>query len=240
MRTSFVAKLGIALLFIGGIILWNTWLLGFLNHGSAGYTQMSISELNVTGQPFSRFFTDTEWFSGLFLLLGSLILLYNFRKGAHFMLIALLIIAGIGGLTIFDATHPVDCNRYQDMACQLKWARGEVSAVQKAHGFESEATAYITVLLSVELVVWALHQKLSQVKKISWVEVGLILFVAITVISPLFVFASSDSIVVESLGQRLWNTMTSVLFVYVIYRINRIGRKPRQAHSHLKTRKAIA
>lgn len=232
-------KLGVALLVIGGVILWNTWLLGFLNHGVVGYTQMSISELNVNGQPFAHFFTTTEWLSGLLILVGSLFLLPAVRKGGVFLLIALTLTACIGGLTIFDATHPVDCNRYQNKACQLKWARGEVSAVQKAHGLESETTDYITVLLSIEILVWALHQKILKPKETSYLELGFLFILAIAIISPLL--TSTGSIVVVSLGQRVWNTITSILFIYIIYRIRRRESSPTiRSYSQRKTRKAIA
>lgn len=222
MSKSLTTKLGIVLLVVGGVILWNTWALGFLNHGAAGYTQMSISELNVGGQPFSRFFTDTEWLSGLFILIGGLLLVYAIRKGGYFMLIALVLVAIIGGLTIFDATHPVDCNRYQHPACALKWARGEVSAIQKAHGIESETTGYITVLLSIELVVWTIYARLSK-GRLSYSELCFVVLLALGVATPLLVPTNSITITTEAVGQRVWNTLTSVLLLYIIYQIRHAG-----------------
>jgi|SRR5581483_4122431 len=238
MGESLGVKSGIALLITGGIVLWNAWIFGFLNHGLAGYTQMSISELNVSGEPFSRFFTGSEWLSGLLLLLGGLVLLYSIRKVGYFMLIALVLTILIGGLTIFDAAHPLECNRYQNPTCSLKWARGEVTSNQKEHGIESQTTNYVTIVLSIELVIWVLHQKLFKGER-SYLELGLVALLAVATIAPLLI--SSSSIVTESIGQRIWNTLTSVLFLYIIYRVQQADRAASVvAHSQRKTRKAIA
>jgi hypothetical protein len=230
-----LTKLGIASLVFGGLILWNTWVFGFLNHGIAGYTQMSISELNVAGQPFAWFFTATEWLSGIFIILGCCMLMLVRGRG-KFMLLALILTAAIGGLTIFDATHTLDCNRYQNPTCALKWTEGKVTTTHKEHGVESQITDYVTILLGITLVLWAIYHTLS--KDAPYVELALVLILALAIAGPILV--SSKNIVIESLGQRLWNSLTSVAFLYIAYKARRLAGRPDKNYSQRKTRKAIA
>jgi hypothetical protein len=235
MSKPVLIKFGILLLIGGGLILWNAWVLGFLNHGAAGYTQMSISELNVSGQPFAQLFTATEWLSGLLLLIGGLVLT-AMKPRSRFMLIALLLIAAIGGLTIFDATHPLDCNRYQNQICQIEWARGEVTITHKEHGIESRITDYATMLLAITLLAWALHHTFSK-KNVPYIELAIVAVLAIAIVLPLII--SSNSIVIESLGQRLWNTVTSLAFLYIAYKVRQTMNEPAN-YSQRKSLKAIA
>ena len=58
-----------------GAVLWNGWLLGGLNHGLAGYFQMSISELEAVGQPHAGLFNLLENVSGGLLIIGGVAVL---------------------------------------------------------------------------------------------------------------------------------------------------------------------
>jgi hypothetical protein len=227
-------ELGVALLILGGVFLWNTWVFGFVNRGLAGYTQMSISELNVVGQPFSHFFTVTEWLSGLFLLFGGTVLLAALRRANLFLLGALLLISILGALTVFDATHPVDCNRYDNSACALKWARGEVTTEHQEHGLESEMSDYVIIALAAMLILWAAHQRLSEQIKSFPYEIPAVVLFSLAILLPPLVISTND-ITVDSVGQRAWNTLTSLAFIYVGYKIWYM-----KSYSQRKTRKAIA
>jgi hypothetical protein len=230
-----MTKLGIALLVIGGLFLWNTWIFGWLNHGLAGYTRMSISELNVAGQPSSLFFAITEWLSGLTLLIGAILLIVTMRRGG-FILISLLMIAMIGGLTIFDASHPVDCNRFQNQACTLKMARDDVTTINQEHDIETEISEYATMLLGLVLIVWATYHKLSG-EEMPLIELLVIVAIIAITIAPLVM--STNNATIAALGQRLWNTFASIEFLYVAYKVRQIHTRP-TGYSQRKTRKAIA
>jgi hypothetical protein len=205
----------LVLLVIGGLFLWNTWVFGWLNHGAAGYTRMSISELNVLGQPYATFFSVTEGLSGLFLLVGAFGLIATIRKGG-FMLLALILIGIIGALTVFDATHPVDCNQYQNSVCAAKAARGDISNTDKEHGVESIVTNYATVFLALILVAWVLIRKISK-EDIAMVESAIVVILAMGIIISLVI--RSRNIVFDSISQRVWNTLVSFDFLYVAYKV---------------------
>ena len=202
--------LEIIILVIGGLILWNTWVFGWLNHGLAGYTRMSISELNVSGQPYALFFSGTELLSGLFLLVSGLGLT-SFTKKSKLALVVLALVALIGGLTIFDAVRPVDCNRYQNPACVAKIASGQLSASDRQHGTESRITDYATGFLALALIAWALAAKMPGR------ELAIVVVLAIGVIATSVI--GSDSIVYDSISQRVWNVLVSFDFLFVAYKL---------------------
>lgn len=206
--------LEIVLLVVGGLFLWNTWIFGLLNHGTAGYTQMSISELNVAGQPYAAFFSITEGLSGLLLLVGGLGLIVPARKDM-IMILVLALTASIGALTIFDATHPVDCNQYQNPACVAKMKTGQVSKSTKEHGIESTITDYATVALALILVLWAIVHKKSG--EITMFELLMVIIVALGVIA--FLVVRIDNVAFNSIAQRLWNTFVSFDFAYIAYKL---------------------
>jgi hypothetical protein len=209
------------LLLIGGLFLWNTWVFGFLNHGVAGYTQMSISELNVPGQPYASFFSITEGLSGFFLLFSGLALIATIRKGV-FLIVALSLIALIGALTIFDATHPDDCSPYQNPVCATKMNDGQVSATEKAHGIESIITDYATVSLALFLMLWVGVRKLTG-EDVVLVEIGSIVILGVGLILTRII--PTHDVSVGSLVQRTWNTLVSLEFLYVEYRVKTLMRK---------------
>lgn len=223
MKQSTVLKVAVALLILGGVFLWNTWVFGGFNHGIAGYTRMSISELNVTGQPFASFFSITEGLSGLFLLLGALGLLVAIRQGG-FLFIALLLTASIGALTIFDATHPVDCNSFQNQACVIKMKSNQVSSTNKEHDIESAISNYAAILLALVLTVWAFVHKASG-EDVPLAELVIVGTLAITIIAPLVI--PKGSVVFDSIGQRAWNTLVSAEFLYIAYKVRRLHAKTR-------------
>lgn len=206
-------------LLFGGVFLWNTWIFGWLNHGIAGYTRMSISDLNVSGQPYAQFFSITEFLSGLFMLLGAGGLMISIRKGV-FLLVALGAIALIGVLTVFDATHPTDCNPYHNPTCVADVAAGRVSKTEKEHGTESILTDYITVSLGLFLALWATVKKLTDedIAAIELASLGVLaLGLLVTRIIP------THDVVLGSLLQRTWNTLVSFEFVYVAWKVRHLS-----------------
>lgn len=205
----------ILILILGGVFLWNTWAFGWLNHGTAGYTQMSISELNVPGQPYAAFFSITEGLSGACMLVSAAGLLVSIRKKNTFFLIALGLTAVLGVLTIFDATHPVDCNRYHNPTCIARAARGVISRTEEEHGIESDIMNYMTVALALVLMAWAfVHKALGE--DVAVIELVAVTLLAIGVILSLIVHG--DGVVFSSFIQRLWNVLVSFEFLYVAYK----------------------
>jgi hypothetical protein len=203
-----LAVIELIVLIIGGVLLWNTWVFGWLNHGSAGYTSMSISELNVAGQPYATFFTVTEWLSGLFMLLscGGLIAVIHPKR---FMLVALVLIALIGALTIFDAWRPVDCSRYRNPVCVVDTNEGYVNRSTIEHVIESRISVVATIALALDLVALAYTEKTSEL------EQAIVSILAVGIITT---SAAGGDLLFSSISQRVWNVLVSFDFLFVASR----------------------
>lgn len=176
---------------------------------------MAISELNAVSQPHSSFFSLMEYLSGQLLFVGTALLMVTIRKGV-FMLLALSLVAIIGLLTIFDAAHPVDCNRYQNKACISMVMQGEVSLVHQKHNAESTISGVVTILLTLLLIAWALTRRLAG-EEVAIAEVVLVSMLALALIASVTI--RNDNIVFDSLAQRAFNTLASGAFLYVAYKV---------------------
>lgn len=218
-----VITAGLILLTVGGLFFWNTWIFGWLNHGVAGYTGMSISELNVARQPYAPFFSVTELLSGWFLITSALGLIAAIRKGG-FTLVVMLLIGMIGALTVFDATHPVDCNQYQNPVCVAKATTGRVSNTDKEHGIESVITNYATVSLALVLMAWALVRKKSG-EDVVLTELVLVTLLVIGITASLVV--RSRNLTFDSIAQRVWNSLVSFEFLYAAHEMRLYPRRRR-------------
>lgn len=202
-------KLSLGLL-IASSIFWNGWLIGWLNHGLAGYLRMSISELNVIGQPHYFLFTTLEYISGLLLIAAATVLLISFPKEILLILVSL-VIAFIGLLTVYDAANPLDCNQYQNHDCLIRNNTDEVSITDKHHNTESRITAWVTIFLSI-LVSVVLY--INKRRKTLFVFSLLIL---VCILATLGILNYSSHIFANAIMERIWNVAVSGDFIIVGY-----------------------
>jgi hypothetical protein len=197
-----------------GAILWNGWIFGFLNHGTAGYLHMSISELEVVGQPRAWLFNFLEDASGICMIIGALGLIVTLgRKFNRVMLLILVVIAAIGVLTLYDVAHPLDCNRYNNPVCLAKINDNEVSHTNVLHNDESRITAYVTIALTILVVIWAPLKALERFELI-----GLIVIVA-GVVTTLVVLDIDSNILLGAVNERIWNILVSADIGYVAWKL---------------------
>lgn len=191
---------------LAGTIAWNAFILGWLNHGSAGYIRMSISELNVIGQPHYLFFTVTELLSGIFLAIGGLLLIPNKHKSFLAVLIAGLI-CFTGLLTIYDSSNPLDCNQYNNPVCAQKDDKGLVSLADKHHNTESTITDYETGALA--LLTIAFFYVVKADKRLLY----LLSFSTLAVVISLAILEFDSSVFTDAIAERVWNLFISVDFL---------------------------
>lgn len=200
----------LAIILALGAVLWNGWVFGWLNHGTAGYLRMSISELEALRQPYGSLFNILEDLSGGLMIIGSLgFIAANWRKLNKLLLSILICITAIGALTLYDVANPVDCNRYHNPACMLKWDTEQVSNTQIRHVIESDITLIMTVLLAL-LVLWWVYSE--QLLRRDFLAIGaLTICILITLVMPV----NANTIVLDSVFERLWNVLVSVDIAYV-------------------------
>ncbi len=209
-RLNFILVVTVA----AGALLWNGWVFGFFNHGLAGYIHMSISELEAVGQPRSGFFDILDNLSGIALLVGALGLIVTLRQKFNVLLILILAATAlIGGLTLYDVAHPLDCNRYNNPVCVARVDDNEISQVDILHNDESRVTAYATIVLSILIVLWAPLKNLLRFELI-----GLIIIVA-GVITTLALFNFDDNLVLSAVTERVWNVLVSLDIGYVAWKL---------------------
>lgn len=188
------------------VLFWNSWILGWLNHGSAGYLRMSISELNVIGQPHYFFFTILELISGILLAVAGLLLLPIKHKGIIGIIIAILICL-CGLLTIYDSINPLDCNQYHNPICLRDDTLNRVSLVDKHHNSESVITDYLTGVLSLLTLMYFINIKASR---------KLLITLAVTaaaVITCLLILEYDHSIFTGAIAERIWNAVICADFL---------------------------
>jgi hypothetical protein len=194
-----------------GAVLWNGWVFGWLNHGSAGYFHMSISELEVISQPGSFVFRSLDFISGIFLMLSAAGLLFITKARPILLGLIAICIGLIGFLTIFDVSHPLDCDSYNNNACITNENRNHVSYSHVLHLEESALTAYITVFLILFTVVWVYLTGQSKFR----LSVGLAVFFGIFI--ALYIMQSSGYIVANSVSERFWNVLVSSNIAFMAF-----------------------
>lgn len=209
----------VAFLLIGGVV-WNGWLLGFLNHGSAGYVHMSISELEALNQPYENLFDLLELVSGLLLVVGSLALIALVRKPTLLVLIAASI-GAIGALTLYDVAHPLDCNQYNNPVCAAKVEANQVSRTNQLHIIESRITAYVTILLTVLVGIW------TYVKKLPKSELIFVALVLAATLVTLTIQNYGNNVLTNAISERVWNTVVSLDIIFVAFRLPKAIQRPR-------------
>ncbi|HVA10542.1 MAG TPA: DUF998 domain-containing protein [Candidatus Dormibacteraeota bacterium] len=205
----------LAITVAAGAVLWNGWVFGFFNHGLAGYIHMSISELEAVGQPHEYFFDALENVSGIAMIVGALgLLIVALRRKFNAVLILILgAIVFIGGLTLYDVAHPLDCNRYNNPACVATVNANELSHGDILHNDESRVTAYATIVLSILIVFWAPLKTLQRFELI-----GLIIIVA-GVVTTLALLNFDDNLVLSAVSERVWNVLVSLDVGYVAWKL---------------------
>lgn len=213
-----------AMLLLLGAVLWNGWVFGWLNHGTAGYLRMSISELDALRQPYAALFNILGDVSGLLMIVGAFGLgVINNQKLNTILLLILVSITAIGALTLYDVAHPVDCNRYRNPVCVVKWDTEQVSHRQVLHAIESKITVIMTVLLALLVVRWVYTE--NSLRSDRLVIIVLTISILITLVMPV----NANTIVLDSVFERIWNILVSVLIGYVGLRFLR----PQQLTSKL-------
>jgi hypothetical protein len=213
-----------AVILLAGAVLWNGWVFGFFNHGMAGYIHMSISELEVVGQPHAGLFNLLEDISGICMIVGAFGLIAISRR-FNSLLLVLLCIAAIGGLTLYDVAHPLDCNRYNNPVCVARINANEVSHSNVLHNDESRITAYITIVLALLIAAWAHLEDLPFAERIGLIAV------ALAVVIALILFDTDGNVLTNSISERVWNVLVSAAIGYVAWKLL---MKPK----HLKRRSA--
>lgn len=208
------ARLNTALVLIIGAVLWNSWLLGWVNHGSAGYLHMSISELEVRGQPYWRIFNFCELASGLMLLLGGIGILIAKARVLHFLPLIAAAIILLGGLTIFDTTHPLDCTQYRDPVCITLVRAGRISHTASLHQTESDITAFVTIFLALVTIGWAVSAGWH------WAELLLAVGLLAGIVAGLLIINSNDYSIESSVAERVWNVLVSVNIMFVALKLS--------------------
>lgn len=171
---------------------------------------MSISELNVTGQPHYLVFTLLEYVSGLLLLVSSVLLLLTHPK----QLVAVLVfvsIAATGLLTIYDAANPLDCNQYQDTMCLTREDAFPGSLAEINHQLESIMTAYISIISGflISIFIYRMKHK-AHLLRASIIILAIVMF-------SLSLLSYSDHMLADAVLQRLWNVAVSIDFFIAGY-----------------------
>jgi hypothetical protein len=209
-----------------GALLWNGWVFGWLNHGLAGYFQMSISELEAVGQPNASLFNILEDASGLLLIVGALGLLLGGavtkltrKRGLPSLLLSLILLATmlIGALTLYDVAHPLDCNRYHDPACVAKIDAHppQLSHTNMLHQTESTVTAYVTGVLVLLIALWAYMAKLPRA------QLTAVTTLAIITILALIILDISTNVLAGAISERVWNVLVSLDIGFVALKLIR-------------------
>jgi energy-converting hydrogenase Eha subunit C len=203
-----------AILMLAGALLWNGWIFGYLNHGIAGYLHMSISELEVLHQPHAELFNVLEDASGICLIVGSIGLLIVRRVLLGYITLALLAyIMAIGGLTMFDVSHPLDCNTYNNPICQDQINDNHISQSDQLHNEESRITAYATLVLAVFTLftVWQEHHRLN--RDFLWLS-----FCTVLIVITLAFLDWDTNVTISAIAERLWNMAVSFNIGYIAWR----------------------
>ncbi len=204
-----------------GAVLWNGWVFGYLNHGPAGYIHMSISELEARRQLHAQLFNILEDVSGIFMIVGGVMLLAVQRGITVIFATIIVCIIAIGGLTLYDVAHPLDCNQYHNPACQARVKTGEVSRTDVLHNEESRITAYVTILLALLVILWVWQQGAPRTE-IVWVSLC-----ALAVIVPLAFLQWGNNVTVNAIAERIWNVAASIDIGIIAWR----GLKTHKTHA---------
>jgi len=209
-----------AAMILAGAVLWNGWVLGFYNHGLAGYLHMSISELEVVGQTHASLFNFLEDVSGILMLVGAIGTILAFNRRINVLLLILICIGMIGALTLYDVAHPLDCNSYDNPVCISHIQKNHLSQTDVLHNDESRLTAYITIILAVLIVIW---EHLNELRRAE--NIGLIT-IAVAVIGILIVLDTNGNILVDAVAERIWNVLVSVAIGYVAVKLLKHRARP--------------
>jgi len=200
-------------LILGGFF-WNAWVFGWINHGMAGYLHMSISELNVAGQPGASWFVFAEVASGLFLFIAGLAIALNVSRQTLLTVIAICITI-IGLLTIYDGVRPLDCSRYDNVACQRAVHDGSISQSDTDHNIESRITYYLSILFSLLVSIWLYRFDRHHYTAL----IGLLTLLG--VVTTLIILSLASSEIIVSLTERSWNVLISFDFLLIGYSLVR-------------------
>lgn len=201
-----------ALTLLLGAVLWNGWILGFVNHGTAGYLHMSISELEANGQAHVGLFNFLEDASGVLMIIGGLGLLMSLgRKITLPIALILVSIVAIGGLTLYDVAHPLDCDRYNNPVCVEKVNDNDVSHTDVLHNDESRITAYVTIALALVTVVW------TSIEKRDRSTILFLVIMALGVIATLILLDVSNNVLAGAIAERIWNVLVSINIGFIAW-----------------------
>lgn len=191
------------ILLLLGALLWNSWILGWLNHGVAGYLHMSISELEALHQPYANLFNFFEYASGTCLIIGAIGMILIIKKPTLLSAVAVGI-GLIGCLTLYDVQHPLDCNEYQNPACVMRVNANQVSQTDKQHNEESRITAYVTAITAFLVALWSYYGGHSRFL------LAASIFALAGIIITLEILNYSDAVLPDAIAERVWNVLVSL------------------------------
>lgn len=205
-----------------GALLFNGWVFGLLGHGSAGYFQLSISELEVSTQPWHWLFRSLDGLSGLLLVIGGVgIFMIHKIAGSGWLKLVAILIAALGLLTLVDVAHPLDCVRYQNPACVANIAAHHLSHTNELHESESRITAYASGFLALLAVIWAFRANHSKA------FTGLLVVLLALIIVTLQVEDHAGSVVTDAIAQRLWNLLVTSDLILLASGITKLLKEPK-------------
>jgi len=207
-----------------GAILWNGWVFGWLNHASAGYLHMSISELEVRGQPRAFIFESLDFISGIFMVLGAFGLMIITKARPLLLGLIAVCIFFVGALTLFDVSHPLDCNTFNNIVCVRKIESNHVSTTNMLHNEEGTVTAYLTVLMILFTVIWVYLTGQSKFRLNS----ALIAFFGIFI--TLGILATSGNVMAGAISERIWNVLVSINIGFIAFILFREEHR----HPHIR------
>lgn len=213
-----------------GAILFNGWLLGFLGHGRVGYSEFSISELEVSSQAWHWLFRSLDGLAGLLFIIGGcgVFMLRHLARSFWLNLVAILIVA-LGLLTLFDIMHPLDCVRYHNPVCVTAIADHRLSHTNNLHESESRITAYVSGFIALAIIVWAWCSDLAKV------FVGIAVVLLGFIILALTIENTTHSVLADAAAQRSWNLFVSSDIILLVIGINKLVKKQNLSQSKPKS-----
>jgi len=201
-----------AVILLAGAVFWNGWVFGFFNHGLAGYLHMSISELQVVGQPHVGLFNFLENISGICMIIGALGLIAVANRKLNIALLILISVAAVGALTLYDVAYPLECNSYNNRVCRAQDNNDKVSHTNVLHDDESRITTYVTIFLVVVVAIWSHFIKLRRS------ELSALITIAVGVIITLAILDINGNATVNAISERVWNVLVSIAISYVSWK----------------------
>lgn len=203
-------------------VLFNGWMLEGFIYTYQAWSHMWISEIEIVSQPWSWLFRSLDASSYLAMLFATSIAVFALVRykgpAKSWMCLAFTLVGIMALLGFFDLTHSLDCVRYQHPICLAQVTTHAISRTAMLHSLESHATAAASILYGVVVAyIIRLHDKTSRLYPISSL-------IAVGITGTLCILGYSNSLFVESIAQRSWNTFLSLQFVVLAYYLRKTAQ----------------